>query len=652
MRYLSELSHKFSKLSLLGIEGQKIIPNFTAVKRTVFMKRLLITIFGILFGINALASGAISGEDSAPKRRRQVEADRVSVEFLRPDRCLVRVRTDKKYVLFPVQEPREFVFATDGAFLEMVVENEKKDGFWIFPAVDQLHYFAPIDVSAYRGREIVLLICTNDTELENGDIRDYMAWNSIGFADEFNVDNREKYRPLFHPTTAFGWQSDPNGLIYCDGRWHLFYQHNPYGSSRGNESWGHSHSTDLVHWTYEGAPLKPDGLGRIFSGSCVVDRDNVSGLGKDALIAFYTSDWGDETQSQSIAYSLDGGLTFTKYAKNPILTEYIRDFRDPHVFWNEDAGVWNMLISQGTDMRIYSSRNLLDWRFESCWGSGYGSHASSWECPNMFKISSADGRSRWVILHSVNPVDAKVPHATSQYFTGSFDGHKFVCDSAPGVMKFLDYAASEYALITFNDAPSGRRVALGWMGYENNFPTRQYRCCVTMPRDIELYFEDGEAYLAMKPSPEIEALRKAPVVSKRSGSGKINVRDMFKNGESAYEIVCDIDPGEGCEFVIRLTNPAGEWVDVIYDQARGIITGDRSGTALCAQSPVKEGSVRGGNATQLRIFFDRSCIDIFDGRGTMSMPALCFPVLPYNSVECFPRKGRCAVKSLKVYPLE
>lgn len=572
--------------------------------------------------------------------------DKITTEFLRPDRCLVRVKTDKKYVLLPIEEPVKYQWATDGSFLEMVVENRKVDGFWVFPAQSRIDYYAPIDVSEYKGREIVFLICAPNKNILRPENK---AWKEIKCSDEFDITNKEKYRPVFHPTSAFGWQSDPNGLFYKDGVWHLYYQHNPYGSSRGNESWGHSYSTDLVHWTWGGTVLKPDGLGRIFSGSAIVDFRNDAGFGKDAVIAYYTSDWGDETQSQSIAVSHDDGLTFEKYKGNPILTDYVYDFRDPHVFWNEDAGFWNMIIAAGQVVKIYSSTDLLSWKYESSFGEGYGSHFSTWECPNMFKITAANGQSRWVILHSANLADVAEPHSTSQYFTGTFDGHVFKCDSKK--FKALDYSPNEYALITFNNAPKGRRVALGWMPYENEFPTKQYRCCVTMPRDIELYFDKGEAYLSMKPSPEVEAARKAPVVNTKDNGGRVSAKNVKGLGD-AYEVVVDINPSKDARISVRLANKSGEYIDFIYDATFNRIVTDKRAMHLKFGEENKVGTVRGGLVTQLKIFFDRSVVDVFDGRGTMSMPTLCFPDEPFDSITTSVSRGKCAVKSLKVYPIE
>ncbi|MCQ2143355.1 MAG: DUF4980 domain-containing protein [Bacteroidales bacterium] len=595
------------------------------------MKRLLIALSALL-----ICAGLSAGE-----------TDRITTEFLRPDRCLVRVKTDKKYVLLPIEEPVKYKWATDGSFLEMVVENQKVAGFWVFPALSHIDYYAPIDVSEYNGREIVFLICAPD---KNTIRPENIAWKEIKCSDEFDTTNKEKYRPAFHPTSAFGWQSDPNGLFYKDGVWHAYYQHNPYGSSRGNESWGHSWSTDLVHWNWGGTVLYPDGLGRIFSGSAVVDSRDDAGFGKDAVIAFYTSDWGDETQSQSIAVSHDSGMTFKKYEGNPILTDFIYDFRDPHVFWNEDAGFWNMIIAAGPVVKIYSSTDLLNWKYESSFGEGYGSHLSTWECPNMFKIKAANGESRWVILHSANLADVPEPHSTSQYFTGSFDGHVFKCESDPKKVKALDYSPNEYALITFNNAPAGRHVALGWMSYENDFPTKQYRCCMTMPRDLELYFEKGEAYLAMKPSPEIEKARKPAVVSTKSSNGKIKDLGVGDAGD-AYEVVVDFNASKDARFTVRLANKAGEFIDFSHDASFGRIVTDRRAMHLVCGEATKAGTVRGGVASQMKIFFDRSVVDVFDGKGTMSMPSLCFPDEPFTIVSTSVSRGKCSVKSLKVYPI-
>jgi len=580
--------------------------------------------------------------------------ERVRARFLGPKHCMLDMVPEHKYMLVPMQEHGH----DDVCYVKVVVDNEIVEGtstgrtsIRITPAIDRIDYYAPFDVSSYIGKALLWDIWMETAEGKPA-IEDFICWKEIKFADTYDYGNTEYYRPVFHPTAAFGWQSDPNGLVWKDGVWHLYYQHNPYGSYRHNAQWGHSYSTDLLNWTYDGPVIVPDGLGLIFSGSCVVDHNNDAGFGEGTIIAFYTSSGDSETQS--IAYSTDGGFTFTKYERNPILTEDLADFRDPHVFWNEDAKLWNMIVSAAKDLRIYSSHNLIDWTYESSFGQGYGCHFSSWECPNMFKLSPRDGgEERWVVLHSVNPADRTEPRGFIEYYTGSFDGRTFVPDTPPQVSKWLDYGTSDYAAVTFNNAPDNRRVVLGWTGYNDNFPTKQYRCCVTMPRDLDLYYYNGEAYIGVRPSPELLKMRGKAALDMRAVSGKAKVKQMFKQPQATYEVVIDLAPGEDSVFKLRLSNGKSEWVDVIYDASRQVITTDRTnnGPFGFGDGNVREGTVRGGLLKQLSIFVDRSNLDVFDGYGSMSMPSVIFPSEPYNTLECTTERGRVRINSIKVYPL-
>ena len=222
-------------------------------------------------------------------------------------------------------------------------------------SIDRVDYFVPIDISEYKNKNIGIEIL--------GVPSSSICWKEISLSDTFDKENTEKFRPVYHHTPAYGWMNDPNGMFYKDGIYHLYFQYNPYGSMWGNMHWGHSTSTDLVNWKNEGVAIAPDAIGTIFSGSCVVDHNNTSGFGEDAVVAFYTSakqtPWGD-CQMQSMAYSLDNGKTFIKYENNPILTSSEKDFRDPKVFWYAPKEHWVMMLAVGQHMEIYSSKNLKD----------------------------------------------------------------------------------------------------------------------------------------------------------------------------------------------------------------------------------------------------------------------------------------------------
>ena len=222
--------------------------------------------------------------------------------------------------------------------------------------------------------------------------------------------------------------------------------------------WGHATSTDLVTWEHHGDAISPDALGTIFSGSCVVDKDNTAGFGAGAVIAFYTS--ASDRQVQSMAYSLDNGKTFKKYARNPILTSTQRDFRDPKVIWHEDTKKWIMVLAVGQEMEIYSSADLKSWTLESKFGEGQGAHGGVWECPDLLELPvEGTELKKWVLVCNLNPGGPFGGSAT-QYFVGTFDGKRFVNES-PAVTKWMDWGKDHYATVTWSNAPAGRCHCIG-----------------------------------------------------------------------------------------------------------------------------------------------------------------------------------------------
>ncbi len=284
--------------------------------------------------------------------------------FLSSNHCVYRITPGKHFLMLPVQESAEM------CNIKLVANNELVQTFNIRLAVNHIDHFVPLDLSAYQnGEQLALDIHVNGTYRNDGDLRAFTCWKSMTYTDTPDMTNTEHYRPTYHHTPAYGWMNDPNGMFYKDGEWHLYFQHNPYGSQWENMTWGHSVSTDLLHWTYEGDAIFPDAWGTVFSGSAVVDKNNTAGFGAGAIVAMYTS--AGENQTQSLAYSTDNGKTFKKYEGNPVITSNVPDFRDPHMFWNEQLGKWSLILAAGQEMQIYSSADLKTWQYESSFGQGY-----------------------------------------------------------------------------------------------------------------------------------------------------------------------------------------------------------------------------------------------------------------------------------------
>ena len=355
-------------------------------------------------------------------------------------------------------------------------------------------------------------------------------------------------------------------------------------------------------------------MGTIFSGSCVVDKENTAGFGKNAIVAFYTS--AGARQVQSLAYSTDDGRTFTKYPGNPIITSQAPDFRDPHVFWNEEAGHWNLILAAGQQMSIYSSTNLKEWKHESDFGANYGNHNGVWECPDLFPLPvEGTDKTKWMLICNINP-GGPWGGSAAQYFIGTFDGKTFTCEDDPTETKWMDYGKDHYATVSFDNAPDGRRVAIAWMSnwqYANLVPTRQFRSANSIARELGLFEYQGETYCSVRPVREMDALR-----------GKQIAR-----------------PTECCEIVVTLKgdaqltlrNSKGEKVVISYNEAEGSIDFDRrrSGEGSFSDAfPTIITSPTYGEVRQLRIFIDRCSMELFDGDGKMAMTNLVFPSEPYN----------------------
>ena len=426
-------------------------------------------------------------------------------------------------------------------------------------------------------------------------------------------------------------------------------------------TWGHSTTTDLVNWNYEGLAIKPDAWGAVFSGSAVVDYDNTAGFGKNAVVAFYTSakssPWGD-TQSQSMAYSLDNGKTFVKYAYNPVVTSSKRDFRDPKVFWYAPDKHWVMILAGGQEMDIYSSKNLKDWKYESSFGAKQGAHGGVWECPDLVELPVEGAKEKkWVLICNINPGGPFGGNA-AQYFVGTFNGKKFVNES-PTQTKWMDWGKDHYATVTFSNAPGGRCIALGWMSnwqYQTVLPTLQYRGSNTIARDLTLYRQDGELLLRCTPSPEIEKARMQKVsVPSFKVSDSYDLASLLEGNDGAYEIDMTIKNSGASKIMFTLSNDKGEKVNMYYDIMRKQFVMDRSESGKVDFSvdfpAVTVAPVYDTDNIRLRLFVDRTSIEAFGEGGKFVMTNQVFPTEPYNKMSFVSVRGNFIVKSMDVYKL-
>lgn len=572
------------------------------------------------------------------------------VKHLANEQNIVVLDSVKKFLLLPVQDD-----APEGK-VNIVVNNEGQlaQSMNIRLARERVDSYVPLDLSAYVNQKVSIDIA--------GMPSSSLCWKELKLSDSFDMTNKEMFRPVYHHTPVYGWMNDPNGMFYKDGVYHLYFQYNPYGSVWGNMHWGHSTSTDLMHWNFEGCAIVPDAWGAIFSGSCVVDHNNTAGFGKGAVVAFYTSakatPWGD-VQSQSMAYSLDNGKTFTKYEGNPILTSSEKDFRDPKVFWYAPGKHWVMMLAVGQHMEIYSSANLKEWKKESEFGAMQGAHGGVWECPDLVEIPVEGTREKkWVLICNLNP-GGPFGGSAAQYFVGSFDGKKFVNES-PTQTKWMDWGKDNYATVTWNNAPDGRCIALGWMSnwqYANNVPTRQYRSANTLARDLTLYREGQELYLKSTPSSEVKKARGKKVsIPSFKVSEKHEMVNLFEEKQGAYEVEIVIQNAGASKIAFCLLNDKGEKVSMYYDLNRKQFVMDRSESGTVDFSKdfpaVTVAPANVDKELTLRLFVDRSSIEAFGEDGKFVMTNLVFPSQPYVKM-CFEAdKNGYAVKTLNVYKLQ
>ncbi len=568
-------------------------------------------------------------------------AQSLVISHLSETHTMVKVSGKDRYVMLPVQEnaPEARVKVLSNG-TEVLSAN-------VCLAIDKTDYLVPLDLSQWGGSSIILDIKMNQGRSLRRDPSDDVCWTEMTTVPALDLTNKEKkYRPTYHFSPDWGWMNDPNGMVYKDGEWHLFYQFNPYGSFWGNMHWGHAVSKDLVNWENLGIAIAPDALGAIFSGSAVVDKDNTAGFGKDAIIAMYTSD-GDN-QTQSIAWSNDNGRTFTKYPGNPVIVaEDTPDFRDPKMFWDERTKQWKVVLAAGQEVQFYSSDNLKDWTYDSSFGLSYGNHNGVWECPDLIRLPF-EGKEKWVLLLNINPGGPFGGSAT-QYFVGSYDGKTFKCDDLPTVTRWMDYGKDHYATVTWSNAPDNRAVAIAWMSnwqYANSVPTMQFRSSNSVPRDLSLMRKGKEVILRSTPSKEVEALRGNPAQFNLA-TAPVELSD---SPMKAFELILsfNLPKKEGVTFV--LSNEAGEQVVFTYDAAIQTFSMDRRGSGNVKFSKsfaaVTSAPTRVGGKMELRLLVDSASIEAFGEN--FSMTNLVFPSAPYNTLKMY---GSTKAEAT-LYPLE
>ena len=485
----------------------------------------------------------------------------------------------------------------------------------------------------------------------------------------------EPYRPQVHFSPREHWTNDPNGLVYFRGQYHLFFQFNPFGDEWGHMSWGHAVSADMLHWHELPVALAEKDGQMIFTGSVVVDSKNTSGFcapGSPCLVAIYTGHQSSPRatrQTQNVAYSVDNGRTWTRYAGNPVLDLHLSDFRDPSVSWDEKEGHWRMAVSLPLEhkVRFYASPDLKRWTELSDFGPA-GDVNGAWECPDLLAIPG-EGAERgspnvWALKVGLNP-GAPQGGSGEQYFLGNFDGKHFVASRAPGAHGWMNYGKDDYCAISYNDLPRGENpVVIGWMNnwqYAAKLPTSPWRGQMSLPRQLSIHHD--EAGLAIKQEPILDALRAEHTVIPPTRSDKTSGSIQ----EAPFELDLQVGQvgqfgqfgqfgklGQGGQsgnanhpsdqvFGVRIRSDEDHWTEVGFDLSTQEFYIDRrkSGLAVAPEFPCKTvAPIVGNRPYDLKLVVDRSSIEAYSQDGTIAMTDLVFPPTDRSSIELFSASGK------------
>lgn len=609
-----------------------------------------------------------------------VQAQKMNIEH-HGDTTVISVQNPAKYLLLPIQEEQDEA--------QVLLSTGSKDDTWMDVRLAQngTDYYVPFALGNGKTATVKIL----------GLKKDALAINLMRLSDTFDTTNTDYYRPYYHFTPLYGWMNDPNGMVYKDGEYHLYFQYNPYGSKWGNMHWGHAVSRDLIHWEHLDPAIARDPVGHIFSGSSVVDKKNTAGFGKDAIIAIYTNNSVNHDEVQCIAYSNDNGRTFTKYEGNPVLTPFdgLKDFRDPKVFWYEKDKCWFMIVSADKETRFYKSKNLKKWDYVSAFGKGLGQQPCQYECPDFFQlpVNGDEKNKKWVMTMNINP-GCWFGGSATEYFVGDFDGKNFTCPDANEV-KWLDWGKDHYATVTFSNTGS-RVLAITWMSnwqYANLTPFKQNRGANGLPRELKLYEKNGKYYISEDVAPEALALRKS---TKELGSQTVEGEKAFAGAtsgmEGAFEIEADVTADANGIAGIELYNNKRERTLIYIDMKEGKVVMDRTESGLTdfgkqsvphdielawdkqraaeGKQPARiENSINykndfalatwaplslcqeGKKTFHLDIFADKSSIELFVDGGRIAMTNLVFPVAPYENVKLYSQGGKAEFQNMKIHTL-
>jgi fructan beta-fructosidase len=474
----------------------------------------------------------------------------------------------------------------------------------------------------------------------------------------------ETFRPQYHYTPPANWMNDPNGMVYYQGEYHLFYQYYPEGEVWGPMHWGHAVSTDMTRWTTLPIALYPDNQGYIFSGSAVIDWNNTAGFGAEAMVAIFTYSTTTGVQSQGIAYSTDKGRSWTKYSGNPVIPNPgLQDFRDPKVFWHASTNKWVMVTAAGDRIKIHTSPDLKNWTHASDFGMGLALGNGVWECPDLFPlaVNGNPADTKWVMILSLGN-GAVAGGSGMQYFVGDFDGTKFTNLYTP---EWADFGPDFYAAVSFSDIPStdGRRIWVGWMNnwnYATKIPATTWRSAMSVPRELKLttFAGDNRPRLQQVPAAELQSLRGTAkswgTTSIAPGSNLLSAT----TGDS-FEVVAEFQAGTttASEFGFKVRKGGSQYTTVGYNKTNQKLFIDRSYSGETGFHPSfawKHEAPMGIDAAgkvKMRFFVDRQMVELLGNDGRASISDLIFPDRGSVGMELYTIGGNVTLNSLNIYPM-
>jgi sucrose-6-phosphate hydrolase SacC (GH32 family) len=549
----------------------------------------------------------------------------------------LELKLESNFLNFPVSYDED-----DKTKIEIVIDGKSEFYFDIFLPDGEPDFWVYLDVSSFKGKPAVIQADREDKsdalkKIYQSEERTYLE----------NV-YKEKHRPQLHYTAIRGWLNDPNGLVYYDGEYHLFYQHYPFGYYWGHPNWGHAVSTDLVHWEQLPDALWRHELGGIFSGSSVIDYENTSGFNTgetDVMVAFYTTTrtFGDrEAPCQNIAYSNDRGRTWTDYENNPILgdrTEIMgsHDIRDPKVIWHDQTSKWVMIVFERIGHSIFTSDNLRDWEYQS--------HIETfWECPELFELP-VDGNpknTKWVVYD-----------VSGDYIIGDFDGKKFT----PELGKFNYIRGRFWAAQSFTNIPKsdGRRIHLGFLEIPGWLPIAEpgmpFNSLMTFPTRLTLRTTANGIRMFNEPVREIEKLyqksyRWENLTWKEANQ---NLKDI--NTELLH-IKCEIENVNSIGYSFNFDD------DIMYYTLKPNLFHFNRYIPDSEYSQIKYVQDIGSNSIFYEFVVDRTTVEVFVDHGKLTMihPRKLNPEkkgIWFGTEEGEPRiSGKFKIKSLEVHELK